>query len=113
VLDVFEYSVGVARRFMDEYKFKNWTTHRSTGKSVTAEERLARADEVARKLCSHNRSEIGGREKDSSESPPYPSRCREDSGDVGLAIYNWLAQYLPKRSRLAGQVEVHVEREVR
>lgn len=50
-----EYSIGLARRFMNEFKFKGWTKHSSTGTDVTPADREARADEVARLLCSHDR----------------------------------------------------------
>lgn len=37
------------------YKFKNWTTHSSTGKKVTPAERKMRAARIARELCNHRK----------------------------------------------------------
>jgi hypothetical protein len=55
-----EYSIDIARRFLNDYKFKSWTTHRSDGRTVSAEERLAAADKAARALCSHERWKVHG-----------------------------------------------------
>jgi hypothetical protein len=37
------------------YKFQHWTTHSSTGRPVTPDERRARAREIADQLCNHSR----------------------------------------------------------
>ena len=39
--------------WLSKYKFKFWTTHTSTGKPVTKEEKIARAGEIAKILCNH------------------------------------------------------------
>ena len=39
--------------WLARYKFKNWSTHSSTGLPVTDAERKARAEEVAERLCDH------------------------------------------------------------
>ena len=49
-----EYSIKMAREFLVKYKFKNWGNHSKTGLPVTAEEKEARANEIAELLCSHN-----------------------------------------------------------
>ena len=53
-----EYSIGMAKRFLTEYKFKGWAKHSSTGADVTDEDKRKRADEVARALCSNERWKI-------------------------------------------------------
>ena len=43
--------------WLQDHKFKNWTTHRThnPGAPVTAEEKEARAKEVADELCDHSK----------------------------------------------------------
>ncbi len=43
------------------YKFKNWKTHKTSGKPVTDEEKQERADEIAGTLCDHGRWLTHGR----------------------------------------------------
>jgi len=55
-------TIALLKKWLVEYKFKNWNTHSSTGKSVTTEEKEERATEIARDLSdnkiwhSHGRS---------------------------------------------------------
>jgi len=49
-----EYAVQLVREYLEKYKFSNWVEHSSDGRAVTAEDRKKRADEVARKLGSHD-----------------------------------------------------------
>jgi ClpP class serine protease len=39
--------------WLTRYKFKTWVTHSSTKKPVTPDEKAARAQEIAEKLCDH------------------------------------------------------------
>lgn len=45
-----ELSVNLIRDWLVRYKFKDWTTHGSTGKPVTDEEKTERAQAIARSL---------------------------------------------------------------
>lgn len=47
-----ELSINLLKKWLTEYKFANWTEHRTTnpGSLVTPEEKLARAEEIATKL---------------------------------------------------------------
>jgi len=58
-----ELSINLLKKWLAEYKFKNWAAHRTTnpGTPVTAEERLARAEEIATKLSDNNRWHSHGR----------------------------------------------------
>jgi hypothetical protein len=51
-----ELSINLLKKWLTDYKFKNWTTHRTTnpGSPVTHAERLARAEEIAIKLSDNN-----------------------------------------------------------
>ena len=40
--------------WLTNYKFKNWNTHKSSGKSVMQEEKETRAKQIAEKLSQHN-----------------------------------------------------------
>lgn len=54
-LNAREFSQVLVREWLAEYKFKFWETHSSTGKSVTPDEKRARAAEIAEALCNHSR----------------------------------------------------------
>ena len=47
--------------WLAKYKFKNWTTHASTGKPVTDAERRARAEDIAARLANHTYWKTHGR----------------------------------------------------
>lgn len=50
-----EYAVLLAADYLQKYKFKHWTVHRSNGQPVTDVERAAAAKEIAGQLASHER----------------------------------------------------------
>ncbi len=56
-------SINLLKKWLAEYKFKNWTHHRTTnpGSEVTTEERIERAREIATKLSDNNRWHSHGR----------------------------------------------------
>lgn len=54
------YVIAIAAQFLERYKFKSWSTHSSTGLSVTQDERKKRATEIATELCSHDRWKAHG-----------------------------------------------------
>jgi hypothetical protein len=58
-----ELSINLLKKWLAEYKFRNWAEHRTTnpGTPVTPEERLARAEEIATKLSDNNRWHSHGR----------------------------------------------------
>ncbi len=51
-LTLSRYSIELATNYLENHKFRDWVAH-SDGRPVTADERHARALEVAAKLCSH------------------------------------------------------------
>jgi Serine dehydrogenase proteinase len=51
----------LVRDWLATYKFKQWSTHSSTGKPVTDDEKRARADDVAAALANHTRWLTHGR----------------------------------------------------
>ena len=46
------YSIDMATTFLEQYKFRTWTSHRD-GRPVSPDERHRRAEEIAGKLCQH------------------------------------------------------------
>lgn len=59
-------SVDLLKKWLVEFKFKNWTTHRTNnpGTEVTDEERAERAEQIARDLADHKRWRSHGRSLD-------------------------------------------------
>jgi len=53
VLSLTQYSIQLSASYLETHKFRDWTVHSSTGATVTAAEKTARALDVATKLCSH------------------------------------------------------------
>lgn len=49
-----DYSIKIAKEFLINYKFNNWSTHKSTGLAVTQTEKEERANQIASKLCNNN-----------------------------------------------------------
>lgn len=51
-----ELSIKLVTKFLENYKFKSWTTHRTNnpGTPVTPQEKKARAEEIAGKLCDNS-----------------------------------------------------------
>ena len=46
-------SVTLLKKWLVQYKFKNWITHSNTSINVTEEEKAQRAQEIATKFCDH------------------------------------------------------------
>lgn len=45
------FAKDLVRNWLVQYKWKNWKTHKSTGKKVTKKEKNERAEEIATQLC--------------------------------------------------------------
>jgi len=50
-----QYSIDLVKKYLHDYKFKNWTVHRNSGAPVTDAERTQRAEEIATDLCKHQK----------------------------------------------------------
>jgi len=48
------FSRELVKKWLSNYKFKDWNIHKSTGKDVTHHDRVERADKIAKKLCKHS-----------------------------------------------------------
>ncbi len=66
-----DYAIKMAKDFLVNYKFKNWTVHSTTGNPVTREEKESRAKETAELLCSHKywKSHAHGITRDMAKDP--------------------------------------------
>ena len=56
-----EFAVGLVRNWLERYKFKDWTMHRTSGEAVTEKEKQGRANEIATALSNHSRWKTHGR----------------------------------------------------
>lgn len=50
-----EFSKTLVKNWLIEYKFRDWNIHSSTQKPVTEDEKIKRADEIAKNLCNHSK----------------------------------------------------------
>lgn len=50
-----DFGKGLLVEWLPKYKFKFWNTHSKSGKPVTPEDKVKRAQEIAEELCNHNR----------------------------------------------------------
>ena len=66
------FSQELVYEWLAKYKFKNWKTHSSNGKQVSNEDKVKRAKEVARKLCSHSKWLTHGRSLNIDKLVPPP-----------------------------------------
>lgn len=48
-----DFSIKLVQQYLNDYKFRNWITHRDSGSPVTPEERKIRSEAIAQKLCKH------------------------------------------------------------
>lgn len=55
------FSKSPVSKWLQRYRFSRWETHSDTGQPVTVEEKKARAEEIAAKLCDHSRWLTHGR----------------------------------------------------
>jgi len=56
-----DFSKALVTEWLSKYKFKNWHKHSSDQKEVTAEDKKARAAEIAKQLCNHGKWKTHGR----------------------------------------------------
>ena len=56
-----EFAVELVRNWLERYKFKDWTMHRTSGEAVTEKEKQGRANEIATALSNHSRWKTHGR----------------------------------------------------
>ncbi|MCG8605542.1 hypothetical protein MJD09_11155 [bacterium] len=55
-----DYVATMAAQYLEQYKFRTWQFHGSSGQAVTADEKRQRTREVAGVLCSHDRWKAHG-----------------------------------------------------
>jgi hypothetical protein len=49
-----DFSIKLVQQYLNDYKFRDWTAHRESGRPVTQEERKEKAETIAKKLCDHS-----------------------------------------------------------
>lgn len=70
-----DFGKGLLVEWLPKYKFKFWDTHSKSGKPVTPDDKVQRAERIANDLCDHNRWKTHGK----------PIKIR-DLRDLGLRI---------------------------
>ena len=56
-----KFAAELVKKWLVQYKFKNWSIHSSNQQPVTLQEKENRADEIAKKLCDHSFWKTHGR----------------------------------------------------
>ncbi|MGI9229297.1 MAG: SDH family Clp fold serine proteinase [Gammaproteobacteria bacterium] len=56
-----DFSHDVVTECLMKYKFRDWNTHSSSGKPVTEQDKVERAQQIAKVLCDHGRWKTHGR----------------------------------------------------
>lgn len=79
-------SVDLLKNWLVQYKFKDWTHHRTTnpGAEVSREEKAIRAEEIARELANHKRWRSHGRNLDVSKLSELRIEIDDYSNDQEL-----------------------------
>lgn len=79
-------SVDLLKNWLVQYKFKDWTHHRTTnpGAEVSPEEKAIRAEEIARELANHKRWRSHGRNLDVSKLSELRIEIDDYSNDQEL-----------------------------
>ena len=91
-----ELSHDLLTKWLSTYKFKNWDTHSSTGASVTPEDKVQRAKEVAAALSDNERWHSHGRmiSRDTLTSSSEELRLEieniEDTPDLSSAVDDYV-----------------------
>lgn len=80
-------SIDLLKKWLVEYKFRNWSTHRTTkpGQPVTDAEKHKRAEEIATALTNHHRWRSHGRHLDIRKLAELRIEIDDYSGDNRLA----------------------------
>lgn len=79
-------SVDLLKKWLVEYKFKNWTVHRTTqpGTTVTDDQKAERAEQIARDLANHRMWRSHGRNLDVGKLTALRIEIEDYSDNIGL-----------------------------
>lgn len=79
-------SIDLLKKWLVQYKFKDWAFHRTTnvGQPVTVAEKEARAEEIAKELANHKRWRSHGRNLDIEKLRSLRIEIDDYSNDVDL-----------------------------
>jgi len=79
------FSKTLVTEWLAQYKFKNWTEHKSTGVRVTNDDKRERAKEIAGVLCDHRKWLTHGRSIKIADLEGMKLRITDYSADHNLA----------------------------
>jgi len=95
-------TIDLLKRWLVEYKFKNWNKHKN-GKTVTTGEKEKRAEKIAKDLSDNNIWKSHGKGITISELTALKLRIEDFSGDLKLRplvrdYYNAMDEYIRMRN---------------
>ena len=83
--NAFDFARDLVTDWLNRYKFKDWTTHSSTGQPVTPAERLERAQQIAEQLRDHGKWKTHGRSIKIDDLRAMKLKITDYSEDPALA----------------------------
>ena len=95
-------TIDLLKKWLVDYKFKNWNNHHD-GRPVTPKEKEKRAEDIARDLSDNKRWKSHGKGITISELTALKLRIEDFSGDVNLRplirdYYNTMDEYVRMRN---------------
>ena len=83
--NAWDFAKTLVTDWLATYKFKDWTTHSTTGQPVTAADKIARAEEIAERLRDHGHWKTHGRSIKLADLNAMRLRINDYSGDADLS----------------------------
>jgi len=105
-------TIDLLKKWLVRYKFKNWEYHSSTKEKVTEDDKLQRAEDIARDLSDNNKWKSHGRPINIEELSKLKLKIEDYSADVNKTTvireyYDLLSDYLKKSN---ARVFIHSRR---
>ena len=96
-----ELTIDLLKKWLVQYKFKNWTIHNSTQKTVSEKDKEKRAEEIAKKLGDNKRWKSHGRPINIKELTTLKLKIDDYSGNMTVRpairqYYNLLRDFTMK-----------------
>lgn len=113
------YSINMAKQFLNDYKFRNWTRTATAGTPVTQALRMQRASEVGQALCAHDRWKSHGHSisRDVLWSEirlqiKHPDAALERATVRAWALCYWVFDKFPVHKMLVSQQYRYIKHQV-
>jgi hypothetical protein len=86
-----EFAKNLVTQWLQNYKFRTWEKHKSTGDPVTEETKKRRANEIAKELSNHSKWKTHGKSIKMSDLREMGLRITDYSKDI--ALYDAIRRY--------------------